>query len=273
MAGRDIFFLSLLFFLALYIWLRDLTGITSLENTLPILLSLPLFIYMGSPWKLQEIPQPLSYSNLIIGTAGFVLGILMDIPILLAASWTYLLWTWLSPRVDKHDTASVRRLMILPLFAFPWLNLETNYIGWYFRLSGAWVTAKTFSLMGFNVLHEGTQLIVQGLPVGIGEACSGINVLQSMLIAGSAMAYLYVGRKKIFWLNLAALVIIAWLANTLRIVILCITALTMGQEFAMGIFHTWGGWLVLFLMLCLTWATLSLQVAYAGKPAAPSACS
>ncbi len=272
MAARDISFLSLLFFLAIYIWLRDLTGITSLENTLPILLSLPLFVYMGSPWKLQENPQPISYSNLVIGTAGFVLGILMDVPLLPAASWTYLLWTWLCPRVNPHDLPSVRRLMILPLFAFPWLNLEGNYIGWYFRLSGAWVTAKTFSVMGFNVLHEGTQLIVQGLPVGIGEACSGINVLQSMLIAGSALAYLYVGRLKIFWLNLVALVIIAWLANTLRIVILCITALTMGREFALGIFHTWGGCLVLFLMLCLTWAILSLQVAYIRKPAASSAC-
>ena len=46
--------------------------------------------------------------------------------------------------------------------------------------------------MGFNVLHEGTRIIVQGLPVGVGEACSGMNVLQSMLIAGSALAFLFI---------------------------------------------------------------------------------
>ncbi len=273
MAGRDISYLSFLFLLALYIWLRDFTGITSLENTLPILLSLPLFYYLGSPWNLTVKPEPLSYGNLIIGTAGFILGMLMDVLFLLAASWTYLLWTWLSSRVYSYDLPSVRKLMVLPLFAFPWLDLEGNFIGWYFRLSGAWATAKTFSAMGLGVIHDGTQLIVQGLPVGIGEACSGINVLQSMLIAGSALAYLFLGRHKIFWMNLIGLVIIAWLANTLRIVILCITALTMGPEFALGLFHTWGGWMVLFLMLCLTWAILSLQATYIKKNTATTLCS
>lgn len=266
MAVRDICFFFLLLILAVFIWVRDLSGIPSLENTLPILISLPLFFYMGSPWKLKQNPPPISYSNLIIGTAGFILGILMDLAILLAASWTFILWIWLSTRLDEHDLPMIRKLMILPFLAFPWLNMEGNPLGWYFRLSGAWITAETFSSMGFNVVHEGTQIIVQGLPVEIGEACSGINTLQSMLIAGSALMYLYLGRQKAFWLNLPVLVAIAWLANTLRIIILCGTALTIGQEFAMGLFHTWGGWLVLFLMLCITWGILSLQVKYLTKP-------
>jgi exosortase len=224
---------------------------------------------MGSPWRIRKDPQELSISNLIIAIAGFVIGLLMDLVTLLAACWTYLLWTWICARVDERDIPALRRLMILPFLAFPWLNLEGNVIGWYFRLSGSWITAMIFSAMGFRVLHDGTQLVVQGLPVGIGEACSGINVLQSMLIAGSALAYLYLGKHKTYWWNLLILIAIAWLANTLRIVILCITALTMGQEFAMGVFHTWGGWLILFIMMCLSWGSLSLQATYMKRSTLP----
>ncbi|HPD20154.1 MAG TPA: archaeosortase/exosortase family protein [Desulfomonilia bacterium] len=104
------------------------------------------------------------------------------------------------------------------------------------------------------MLHEETRIIVQSLPVGAGEACSGMNVLQSMLIAGSALAFLFIGRYRSYWWNIPVLVIIAWLANTSRIIILCAAALTLGSEFALGIFHTWGGWIVLALMLFLSWA-------------------
>jgi len=269
MAIRDIGFLILLLIMAVYIWARNLYVIISLGNTLPIILSMPLFILMGSHWRMRTDHTHLSYSNLIIGFAGFAIGLLLDVVTMLAACWTYLLWTWISARADEQDLPSLGRLMVLPFLAFPWLNLEGNIIGWYFRLSGSWIAATIFSAMGFKVMHEGTQLIVQGLRVGIGEACSGINVLQSMLIAGSALNYLYLGKYKAYWWNLLILIAIAWLANTLRILVLCITALTKGQDFAMGIFHTWGGWLVVFIMMCLSWSFLSLQATYLKRSALP----
>jgi exosortase/archaeosortase family protein len=107
---------------------------------------------------------------------------------------------------------------------------------------------------------------VHGLPVAVGEACSGINVLQSMLIAGSALACLYLGKRRSFWPNVAALPAMAWLANALRIFILCMAALTAGRDFALGMFHAWGGWLVLFLMLVLSWGLLALQASLPGRP-------
>jgi exosortase len=240
-------FLTALGLLAVYIWMRDLSSITSVEDTLPILLSLPLFVYMGWPWRFRSEPERPSYTGLTASTALFLLGIALDLAVLLALSWTYMLWIWISSRIAEGDLPCLRKLMILPFLSLPWINIEGDLIGWHFRLSGAWVTAKAFAAMGFNVVHQGTQLMVQGLPVGIGEACSGINVLQSMLIAGSALTYLNLGKTRRYWVNLMALVIIAWIANTLRIFVLCISALSLGREFALGLFHTWGGGLSLSL--------------------------
>ncbi|HOS96398.1 MAG TPA: archaeosortase/exosortase family protein [Deltaproteobacteria bacterium] len=266
MAVRDIGFLAVLLSLAAYVWLRDPEGIAPLENTLPILVSLPLFVFLGSPWRMRRDPPPLSYGSLVMGMAGFVTGLLLDMAIWLAACWTFLLWTWIRSRIEEQDLPSVRRLMILPFLAFPWLYQEGNVIGWYFRLSGSWATAGIFSAMGFTVLHDGTRIMVQGMPVGIGEACSGINVLQSMLIAGSALTYLYLGKHRTYWWNILGLVLVAWVANTLRIVILCIAALTLGHEFAMGLFHTWGGWILLCIMMCFSWGILSIQAVLPRRP-------
>ncbi|HHO76653.1 MAG TPA: exosortase/archaeosortase family protein [Deltaproteobacteria bacterium] len=262
---RDYIFLILLFFLAFFIWVRDLAWISSLDNTLPIILSLPLFIWLGWPWRFTTQDNPLLFSGLMICAIVFIIGVALNITFVLALSWTGILWYWLSSRLDRKTAISIRRLLILPILSFPWLALEGDAIGWWFRLSSARVTSEIFSLMGFDVLHEGTRIIVQGLPVGIGEPCSGINVLQSMLIAGSALAYIYLRKHPGYWLNIGLLISIAWMANTVRIVVVCIVALTLSPEIALGLFHTFGGWFVLFMMLCLTWTIFSLQARLRGK--------
>ncbi len=270
MIFRNLFFLLFLAATAVHIWVRDSSWMISPENTLPVIIALPLFIWLGAPWKLRKAPPPLPSGSLIIGASGYILGLLLDITLLLTAGWICLLWTWISSRVEQDALPRIRRLMVLPFLAFPWLSIEGDAVGWYFRITGAWMTAEVFASMGFNVLHEGTRIIVQGLPVGVGEACSGMNVLQSMLIAGSALAYLFIGGYRSYWWNIPALVLIAWLANTLRIVVLCVTALTLGSEFALGMFHTWGGWIVLVLMLCLSWTVLSVQESCLRKAGSPS---
>jgi exosortase/archaeosortase family protein len=260
---RRLPYLGLLAGLAAFIWAREIPFVSSLENTLPILLALPLFVFMGWPWRLRKDVLPLE--GLAVGAAGLAAGLILDVLAVQAASWTWLLWAWLKANVEEEDLPAVRRLLVLPFLAFPCLDVEGEAVGWHFRLTGAWAAAQMFSAMGFSVVHAGCELSVHGLPVSIGEACSGINALQSMLIAGSALNFLYLGRTRLYWVNLAGLALVAWLANTARIVILCASALTLGNEFALGLFHTWGGWLVLFLMLLLSWGILSLQTAMIGK--------
>jgi exosortase len=259
MSKRDHAIIALLFVLAGFIWVRDLAWISSASDSLPIIVALPLFIWLGWPWTFRSEASPLSSSRLMLAALGFLTGVLTGSTMLLALGWAVLLWNWLSSRLKPEDHFRYRRLMVLPVMAFPWLTLDGEMIGWWFRLSGSWVTGNLFSLMGFDVLREGTQLMVQGLPVDVSAACSGLNVLQSMLIAGSVIAYIILGNHPGYWHNIILLIVFSWLANTIRVITICVAALTLTPEFASGLFHQWGGWLVLFLMFFLCWPIFSLQ--------------
>ena len=259
MTGKDYGFASLLTALAVFIWVRDLTWVSAADDALPILAGLPLFIWLGWPWHFTNSPFRVRGLFLALAAPTFVIGVVTKLTLLLALSWIFLLWGWLRERLSEEALPAVRKLLVLPLLAFPWITLDFESLGWLFRLSASWVVAHLFSLMGFGVIQNGTNLLVQGLPISVEAACAGLNTLQSTLIAGSTLAFIFLGRQRNYWWNLPALVAIAWLANTARIFTLVVAALTAGPEFSQGLFHTWGGWLVLVLMFLLCWALFALQ--------------
>lgn len=245
--------------LAAFIWLRDMAWLSSAGDTLPILVAIPLFVWLGKPWKFLSSPS-LWKKKIIIGSSlCFLFGIALNVTFLLALGWTMLLWGWLSSRVTPESRSSLLKLMILPFMAFPWVALDADRIGWWFRLSGAWTTAQGFSLMGFQVQQEGTELLINKLPISVEVACAGMNTLQSILIAGSVANFIILGKTPRFWWNIPMLFLLAWIANTLRILFLSFIALAVSPEFAMSSFHTIGGWLVLIVMFLLCWVILALQ--------------
>lgn len=255
----DFIFAFILLVLALFIWLRDTNWMTSSDDTLPILVAIPLFYWIGAPWPIREDEDPLDVRYLCISTFLFLIGIIINSTLALTIGWTLLLWTWLKGRLRKEKLPEAKKLMILPLMAFPWVSLDADRIGWWFRLSGAWAAERVFSLFGAEVSREGTKLIINGLPISVEVACAGLNTLQSMLIAGSVVAFLILGHTSRYWWNILLLVAISWVANTLRIIVISLAALTVSPKFALGHFHMWGGWAVLLLMFCLSWFIFYLQ--------------
>lgn len=247
----DYAFLIILGVLAVFIWFRDISWMTSSDDTLPILVALPLFAWLGAPWRLKQVPQAVSNAKIGLSTLLFLLGIIANSTLILTLAWTLLLWTWLSSRVEADKLPIIKKLLILPIMAFPWVSLDADRIGWWFRLSGAWTAAKFFGLIGANVSQEGTKLVVNGLPISVEVACAGLNTLQSMLIAGSIVAFIILGDTNRYWWNLPLLVGISWLANTLRIIVISAAAVFISPKFALGDFHQIGGWAVLVLMFVL----------------------
>ena len=235
----------------LLIWIQDTAWIQSATDTLPALAALPLFIWLGKPWDLNPIPRPPSARLLITALILLAAGLLTDLTLLLALGWTALLWGWLSPQLGDEAKYRGKRLLILPIMAFPWLLLDGHPVGWWFRLSGAQATQWFFNLFEINVLRRGTLLLVETLPVDVAPACSGLNTLQAMLIAGTVIAFLELGKGPMYWFCLPLLILTTWLANTLRIITITGTALRHGPDVADGIFHTIGGWVILMLMFLI----------------------
>jgi exosortase len=232
---------------------------SSSDDTLPILIALPVFVWLGWPWQFKEVEEPLptwGYASCLLLSLA---GILSNFTILLTIGWCCLLWAFIRTRVAEGQHDMARKMMILPLIAFPWITLDAEVIGWWFRLSGAHVTAAFFSVWGFEVIQEGTFLYIDGAPISVEPACSGLNTLQSMLIAGSMMAYVILGETNRYWYSLPFLVLVAWFANTVRIISMSLAAIWVSPEFAMGAFHDWGGWAILVLMFLLSWCVFTLQ--------------
>ncbi len=248
MNARDYRWLAALLLVALFIWTRDATWLGRADASWPVLISLPLFVWFGFPWKFNTTGEPIALKRAGLGVACLALGVLTNLVTLLAAGWTLLLWTWLSARVEPDRLPHVRRLLVLPMLAFPCVICDGEHIGWLFRISGAFFAQGFFSLVGFDVSRVGADLTVNGAQISIAPACAGLNTLQAMLIAGSAAAILIMGSRARWWWTLPLLGVIAWMSNTLRIILIGISALTFGPQFTMGAFHAYGGWLVLTIM-------------------------
>ena len=259
MKRNDFITIGILAILAIFIWFHDTSWMSSAENTLPILISIPLFIWFGMPWRFREDPLPIPTRWIVLSTFLFLTGTALNMTLILTVGWVALLWGWLSQRIEPETRPNVLKLIILPLMAFPWITQDADRIGWWFRLTSAWSTAHLFSLIGFNVKQEGTYILIRNLPVSVEAACAGLNTLQSMFIAGSLLAYIQLKDTSRYWANILLLIGIAWFANTFRIIFLTITAFVVSPEFALASFHTWGGLLVLLLMFGMCWLVFSWQ--------------
>jgi exosortase/archaeosortase family protein len=255
---------------ALFIWLRNMSWVDSAEDTLAILVTIPLFIWLAEPWSFLKTSKPLSKGKIALSVLCFMLGLVSNLTVLLGIGWTIALWTWLSSRVDPSMLPNLRKLLILPIMAFPWIALDAEPIGWWFRLTGANTAAWFFTAANLPVLQEGTMLFINDVPISIEPSCSGLNTLQSMLISGSISAFILLGHSALYWINLPFLAVLAWITNTVRIIAIGSSALIVSPEFARDKFHDFGGWLVIVFMFALCWGFFSFQASrFAPLPPPP----
>jgi exosortase len=255
----DLSYLGFLAAAAIWIWVRDLAWLSAAGETLPILAVLPIFVWLGSPWRLREDSFSLPLPPLVAASLLTSAGLATDLTLLLAAGWTCALWIWFKERVIG-ETALKRRLAILPLMAFPWVALDFAQVGWWFRLSGAWVADHLYAAMGFSVVREGTNLLVHGVPFEVAAPCSGMNSLQAILMGGLVLTWIDFSRNRRYWWLVASLPVLAWVANSLRVCAIIAMAVGSGSEVARGPFHQIGGWAVV-LAVFFGWSMAAKRVA------------
>jgi exosortase/archaeosortase family protein len=246
----DVFLLASLAAFAAFIWARDLRWATAPADTLPILIGLPLTIWLGAPWRLAAGERMFSAGAGLLAAGLFAAGIGFDSTLALAASWTAVLWTWMSARLADGGRRERRSLLVLPLMSFPWVVTDLERVSWWFRLSGAAASAAALRLAGFDVEHYGTGLVVNGFSASVEPACSGMNGLQALLVAGTALAYLRLKHTPLFWWNLPLLAALAWVANFSRVALASAGGALAGPDSArrwIGPSHEIAGWAILAL--------------------------
>jgi exosortase/archaeosortase family protein len=181
-------------------------------------------------------------------------GIAEAVALTLAAIGLTLGWAWPAAAafawvLGRGETAGLPRWRIAAMAAMsvPWLASDATALGWAFRWTGAWAAGGIFDLSGLAVTRAGTALQIEDQPIAVDAACAGLDTLQATLVAGLWLAdYLRTPRG---WLwAVAPLPLLAWMANTARIVVLGAVAVTAGHDAAKGWFHAWGGLAVVVMV-------------------------
>ncbi|MGZ0709548.1 archaeosortase/exosortase family protein [Coraliomargarita sp. W4R53] len=244
------------------IWLLDLSWWRLSPDVVVIIALAPLAWWLASKNPSTQSQAPIQTRWVVLSALSLSFGVLGNQMFLMAFGWAGLAVLFCFP----HSTIPKLRLWILCGCAFPWVLLDLNTLSWWFRLSGAALTGAFFDLFGKNVMVRGTMLEIDGLPISVEAACGGLQLLQVLLSGGVALTFLRFPQRSLFWAMLALLPILAWIANTARIMIISGWGLAFGAERAAGAFHTWGALLIFALLLGLYHSIASgLEVVLKGE--------
>ena len=129
-------------------------------------------------------------------------------------------------------------------------------------------TAATAVLQPFGipVTHEGVVIYVAQYQYLVEDACSGLNSIVGLLAISLFYIYLSRGSSWRYSLLLATLAVpIAIIANILRIIILILLTVFMGDDVAQGFMHFAAGIIVFAIALILIFSLDSLITAYWGR--------
>lgn len=232
-------------------WLPFLQGNRSITDALAALAAAGLAIVTARCSGSEEpvrISAPVLFGALLLAGVGVILDCTLPVAVALVA----LAGLCCGPNARRID-----ELRLLALLSLPWLATDGASLALALRHSAAWATGAFFHGLGFAIVREGTTINIAGQPLAVVAACAGLDTLHATLVAGAWLAGVLPARRR-FWLAVAALPALAWLANTTRVIALGAVALAWGPDAATGWFHDWGGLTVIVVMFALAGAWVAL---------------
>jgi exosortase len=183
---------------------------------------------------------------LLIGKLGaeFFLTRVSIVILLTGLAWTF----WGFPRVRSLAFPLLLLVTMVPLpvlvynsVAFP-LQLVASH--------GATAFARFF---GVTVYQEGNIIHLAGVTLGVAEACSGLRSLSSLIVTALLLGYLRCKRLRARITLVLLAIPIAISVNVFRVGATTILA-DYNEQFAMGFYHTFSGWLVFLVGMAVVFA-------------------
>jgi exosortase len=150
------------------------------------------------------------------------------------------------------------RVLLLPvlylLFMIPILDEVIDRIHWPFQVLAASIGSWTLQMLGYSVLREVQYLHLPRITLEVADLCSGVRYLISVIAVGIPLAYLTLRSWHRRALLIAFGIIIAILANSLRVSLIGIwvyhgagTMIHGPLKLMQGLFVAWAGFITLFL--------------------------
>ncbi len=167
---------------------------------------------------------------------------------------------------------------VFMIFAWPLFPLD-NMLAARLKIPTAQIGAKLVSLMGIDVIREGSALqsaadyaagIKQGekFTLDVSESCSGMRSLYALIMVAVLYGFLALNRSSSRLILAASAIPLAVLGNVVRLLLLTVGVLLFGQEIAVGnfinnhqeesFFHLLAGYIVFAIALIGMFALATL---------------
>jgi exosortase len=114
------------------------------------------------------------------------------------------------------------------------------------QLLASRIAADMAQAVGVTVYRDGNVIHLAHIALGVEEACSGLNSLTALFVGAILLGYLNCRDNLTRFLLIVSAVPIAIAMNVLRVAGTAVLA-DYHEEFAMGFYHAFSGWLVFLL--------------------------
>ncbi len=161
---------------------------------------------------------------------------------------TGLIWTFWG--YARLRTLAFPLVLLVTMVPLP--NLVFNTVGIPLQLLASWASAAIIQGFGGTIYREGNVLQLPGITLGVAEACSGLRSLASLSVASLLVGFLNCTRVYSRALLFLLAIPLAIGVNILRVTGTALLA-TYRQEFAMGFYHSFYGWLVFLVSFSILW--------------------
>lgn len=216
-----------------------------------------LIVFFWMLWKNRaavsghqdESIHPLSLALLVFGLLLYAFGSTSRVIMIEAFS---LIPVLLGMAGFLHGRTAVKSL-IFPaaflIFLVPPPLFLVDYITSPLKTFVAAASTPVLSVLGYPIIRSGAFLLIGDYSIVVGDACSGMRSLVSLLAVGAIYAYMQKTsaiKKGILFLSIVP---ISVAANVLRLIILCLITYHFGDAAGQGFFHGFSGFLLFIVSL------------------------
>ena len=208
----------------------------------------PLALYIAWLRKSSTFVHPINPDNRALVLVAFacftfLLGKLAVEFFLMRISFVILLaaLTWTFWGLNRLRSLAFPFLLLSTMVPFP--VIFYNALSAPLQLFASDVSARMAQALGVSVYRDGNIIQLANTSLGVAEACSGLNSLSALIVAGLLVGHLLCSRVITQIVVVVLSVPTAIGVNILRVTGTAILA-DYNPEFAMGFYHSFSGWLV-----------------------------
>jgi len=208
----------------------------------------PLALYVAWARRNLTLSQPVAPDNRGLWLIGFaclvfLLGKVSAEFFLPRMSFVFLLagmaWTFWGH--ERLRTLSFPLVLLATMVPLP--SIFYNAIAAPLQLFASDVSTNLAQLLGIAVYRDGNVIHLANISLGVEEACSGLNSLSALMVVSLLIGFLICPRMSVRVLLFALSIPLSIAVNILRVTGTAVIA-DYHEEFALGFYHSFTGWLV-----------------------------